>query len=818
MEKNNKKVNSGIILVIVLLLVLGAIAILLVVSETSSLQNGENIIDMNLTENDNLQNFKSDQEFIKFLNSSNSASYPTYRAGIGGVETLKNISVSQSASATSDSISSNVDYSQTNVQVEGVDEADIVKTDGEYIYVVSNNKIYIVKAYPTKDAKVVSMLDIPNFTPQEIFIDNDRLLVFGNISFEYKYPEDTDDIGKPVDQQEESFKIMPSYYHPTYRNFMSVRLYDTQDKSNPKLLRKLFFEGDYVTSRKVENYAYFVINSYPQYWAYPLKADTSCGDIVPLFGDLKQDTELTQNDLVPITKCTDIGYIPSSPFSNFITVASISLSDSNKDIHKKVILGNGQNVYASLNNLYIAQSVWPRWQQGQPPEETVANTVVTKFSFDDGEINYLNIGKVKGTVLNQFSMDEYQENFRIATTVEGYDNVTQKSFSNNNLYILNKDMQTIGKLENIAPGEKIYSVRFMGKRGYVVTFKRMDPLFVIDLSNPVDPHILGKLKIPGWSDYLHPYDETHLIGIGKDVNEDILAKDSASLPSSEEGFLPPSAIMGVKLSLFDVSDVEHPIEMYKVVIGDRGTESLAAQEHKAFLFDKEKNLLVIPITLAEIQSNQPEGSYGDYTFQGVYVYNLDLKNGFKLKGRITHHSPDDFLKMGYYYATNEYDIKRSLFINNVLYTISENGIKLNDLSSSSLLEITDISFNVKLCAKEGENYSAVYTNKYPSSCCDGLTEWESGMDTRISIEDNCYNTGLLSGSPIGTCIKCGDGICGENENPCNCSVDCIGKNKSDYLTIEDFCESDFWINLSDNYNNCENNSSMVNTELCKLCK
>ena len=186
--------------------------------------------------------------------------------------------------------------------------------------------------------------------------------------------------------------------------------------------------------------------------------------------------------------------------------------------------------------------------------------------------------------------------------------------------------------------------------------------------------ILGKLKIPGYSDYLHPYDETHIIGIGKDVDESIDADKVHS-----EGAVYYTAIQGVKMSLFDVSDVENPKEVSKYIVGDRGTDSLALSDHKAFLFDKQKNLLVIPILLAE-QKNQSVDYYGDFTFQGAYVFELTLDKGFVLKGRVTHVQDDSLQKSGYYYYGSG-AVKRSLYIGNYLYTLSDKMLKINDLAT-----------------------------------------------------------------------------------------------------------------------------------------
>jgi len=284
-------------------------------------------------------------------------------------------------------------------------------------------------------------------------------------------------------------------------------------------------------------------------------------------------------------------------------------------------------------------------------------------------------------------MDEYNGNFRIATTTQKY-NDNQA----NNIYVLNENLKIIGKIEDIAPGESIYSVRFMGEKAYMVTFKRVDPLFVIDLSNPEKPKLAGKLKIPGYSDYLHLYDENHLIGIGKEVDESI---DADKIHSNDAVYY--TAIQGVKLAIFDVSDIEHPVEMYKEVIGDRGTDSDALYDHKAFLFDKEKNLLVIPIKLAEVSEEQKKSKdwkrmEGEFTFQGVYVYNISLDNGFKLKGKITHIDNSEILMKSGYYFDSLYSIKRSLYMDNVLYTISNKKVKMNNLENLNYINEVELPY------------------------------------------------------------------------------------------------------------------------------
>ena len=236
----------------------------------------------------------------------------------------------------------------------------------------------------------------------------------------------------------------------------------------------------------------------------------------------------------------------------------------------------------------------------------------------------------------------------------------ERSLSKNHVYVLDKSLDIVGRLEDLAPGERIYSVRFMGEKAYMVTFRQVDPLYVIDLSNPKNPNVLGFLKIPGVSDYLHPYDENQMIGVGRGATED-------------------GRMQGMKLSLFDVSDVSNPREISKHMIGERGTSSEALNDHKAFLFSKEKGLLVIPVQVSE------GGNWN--AFQGAYVFNIDLTSGISLKGKITHTegtASED--KYRYDYASR---IRRALYIDDVLYTLSEKMLKMNGLID--IVEINKIT-------------------------------------------------------------------------------------------------------------------------------
>ncbi|MDP4007809.1 MAG: beta-propeller domain-containing protein [Candidatus Peregrinibacteria bacterium] len=559
------------------------------------------------------------------------------------------------------------EYSETNVQVQGVDEADIVKNDGEYIYMVSQKDIRIVKAYPADQMSEISKvtLDNENFNPSEIYVDGDTLVVIGS-EWSYRAYD-----GGPA-------RLM--WYPEFHSNRTIVLIYNISDRTNPRITRKLTFDGSASHSRRVDDTMYLVLNK-SIYAYYNMPETVEAEGLLPRFSDSKEaGTEKF------LTECEDIMYFPRTQDLNYVMAVAIPLK-SNQEITTEVMLGNSENIYASQDNLYIAStnynsgSYYYDWSN--------AKTMVYKYALAPNNIEYKSRGKVPGTILNQFSMDESKGFFRIATT-KGDMWGEGGNISKNNLYVLNADMNIVGDIEDIAPGEKIYSTRFMGDRGYMVTFKNVDPLFAFDLSDPYNPKILGKLKIPGYSDYLHPYDENHIIGFGKDAVE-VTGEDKLRRGDNFAWY------QGMKIALFDVTDPANPTQMFTELIGDRGTQSDVLYDHKALLFDKEKNLLAFPVQVAEVPGGQTSANpdaYGTTVFDGAYVYSLDLENGFKLRGKISHYSDDDeaYLKQGsYWYGDALKDIKRILYIGANLYTVADGGIKASDINTiieKNYLELT----------------------------------------------------------------------------------------------------------------------------------
>lgn len=533
-----------------------------------------------------------------------------------------------------------VEYSRTNIQVEGVDEADIVKTDGRFIYLALGRRVLVIEAYPPEEAKVSAEITI-NGTVSGLFINNKRLVIIS--SSDVYYVEILGGEGLKEDRGVWSIGLQTS-----------ILIYNVEDPAQPTLIRNVTISGAYFNSRMIGDYVYALASS-P---AFLVNGE-------PLLPEIFDGMNIVRVDP------THVYYSNRSDFYNaFSIITAINIRDPSESItYETFLLGYASCIYVSLNNVYVAVPV--RYS------ESGEFTEIHRIHIEGGKISYEASGAVPGTILNQFSMDEYDGHFRIATLTYRYEILKQpilfapREEINSNVYVLNMSLAIIGRLEGLAPGEHMYSARFMGDRCYLVTFKKVDPLFVIGLENPSNPRVLGKLKIPGYSDYLHPYNDNYLIGIGKWTIE------------AEEGDF--AWYQGVKISLFDVSDVEHPKEVDSFIIGDRGTESPVLHDHKALLFDRDLNLLAMPVLVAEIdESKYPRGVppdvYGDYVWQGLYIFNVTEKN-ITLRGGITHISDmEEFLRSGYGFYS-EYAVERALYIGNILYTISSKMIKMNDIWS-----------------------------------------------------------------------------------------------------------------------------------------
>ena len=554
-------------------------------------------------------------------------SVKVYSQAVSAAEAATAAADAKSASSGLTGFGFNLDYSGTNIQVEGVDEADIVKTDGGYIYLAKGKSVLIVKAYPAEEAQIVTEIDV-GLTVQDLYVAGDKLVVFSYV---------------------EPYTVFYDVVMPEYENEKPktrVEVYDIRDRSSPELERAFTIDGLYFNSRLIGDHVYFIVTN-------PAYIDE---DAVVL-------PTIREGKAWCIVEAEDVWYPNvTRGWLSYHTITALNVQNPDAEVNAETfLLDEGTSLYVSLENLYIVSY---NWSEG---------SVITKIGIEDGGITFKANGTVPGYVLNQFSMDEHDGYFRIATTNWGWRNRQQ----GNNVYVLDEALNTVGTLEGLAPGEEIYSARFMGDRCYLVTFRKVDPLFAIDLSDPENPMVLGKLKIPGFSNYLHPYDEDTLIGVGKETEE------------AKEGDF--AWHQGIKISLFDVSDVENPRELAKIEVGDRGSDSPALYNHHAFLFSRARNLLVIPILEAQIDEDDfagdvPPNFYGDFVYQGAYVFDVS-RDGITLRGQVTHIDDDSLLRSGYWFDS-EYEVERSLYIEDNLYTISQGRIKINDLGT--LEEVTTV--------------------------------------------------------------------------------------------------------------------------------
>ena len=575
---------------------------------------------------------------------------------------------SYTGSSAADSITSTQstkEYSTTNIQVENVDEADITKTDGDYIYSLSEDKVIITDVKDETQIKIAAEIEPKdsNTIPSDLILYNDKLIVIS----------------------EKTKSTSSSYYYYNNRNSTVVTVYDISDREKPKKIKDYQLEQPYYTSRCIDGRLYVISSGY-------LKEEND--EIITYY---YEDGKKVDPGYKNIKRIKDIDTTDQTILS------MLDLNNIEDTVKVNSYLMDVENAYVSENNIYLLEEKYggsysnPKVSsifglkgilgafEYEDSNDYGTYTYIYKFNLlDDGSIQYDKKAREKGQTINQFSIDEYEGNLRVALY----------NSKGSRIVIFNDEMKKIGETEKLAEGEKMYSSRFLGDRVYLVTYKTIDPLFVIDLSNPENPQVLGELKIPGYSTYLHPYDENHLIGIGMQTEEKVNRDSSGRVRSTT------ATITGMKMALFDVTDVNNPIQISDTIIGDSRTTSAILTNHKALLFSKEKELLAIPVNNYtedfEIENSSDEyesivNSYTnykkEYVSEGYFVYNINLTDGFTLKGTITH----DKTKSKYsYYNTSR--LLRGLYIDDNLYTVSEDYIKVNsldDLQEISQLKIKE---------------------------------------------------------------------------------------------------------------------------------
>lgn len=395
------------------------------------------------------------------------------RGGLGDqVMLLEESAVSDTASSSADTgaVSSSTDYSQTNVREAGVDEGDVVKTDGKYLYILKSDSSVKIVDIQSSEMELVSTvtLDQLNESIEEIYLEDNQLILV------------TSGYDSSMEEQERDVYAVDRY------TYAAVSVYDISDREHPQQTGRMTQEGTYRQSRKNGNYFYLLTQYSPS-----IGESVDDSDVMPLVNEEK----VTVNNI----------YLPSDLNQpDYLVVSGTDLSDLQKPVSTKAIVSGASDFYMSTDSLYICCQ---NWEHGK------SSTQILKFSCVDGEITASNMAELPGYLNDTFSLDEYDGYLRVLTTED-------ENGESNNLFVLDEDMNTISTIRDIASGETIRSARFVGDMGYFVTFRQTDPLFCVDLSEPESPEILSELKISGFSSYLHMYGENRLLGIGYEADED----------------------------------------------------------------------------------------------------------------------------------------------------------------------------------------------------------------------------------------------------------------------------------------------------------
>ncbi|PID21611.1 hypothetical protein CSV61_07865 [Sporosarcina sp. P3] len=531
---------------------------------------------------------------------------------------------------------SGVDHSQTNQQVAGVDEADTVKTDGDFLYDVLNGDGLMITDIRNPNEMVrASKTDFTDgFYANQLYVDQDKVVVIGG--------QNLDAPTSNMDMKITEDRIMPM------QQLSVIRVYDVTDRTNPKLIRETGAEGYVIGTRKIGQFVYMVTNNQPFLWYdHPTPAEDQ---LLPTVYD-----SATNQQAQPLA-LDKISILPGAMEPSYSIITTLDIESGERSgVDTKAYLGSGEQLYMSADHLYLTSTNYQDNQQ--------STSEVFKFSLEKTHVHFLQTAQLRGTILNQFSMDEHNGYFRTVTT-EGnlWD---ERNKAKNHLFILDENMKQVGSVENLAVNERIYSARFLGDKAYMVTFRETDPLFVMDVADPTNPKVLGELKIPGFSNYLHPLDEGHLIGFGYET----IAK------KNPQGGAPIIQTGGMKISVFDVTDFANPKETASEIIGGQGTYSSVQHDHHALFIHPTRNLFGFPISVYE--QSQRENIL-DLQSTGAMIYEITAERGIVQTADLTKPMTNDYMDW-------ETEIQRLVYSGNSLYTIS-----VNEINSYTLDQFTPL--------------------------------------------------------------------------------------------------------------------------------
>ena len=633
------------------------------------------------SQNDNapakLVAFSSSDELLDYFRDQAAAPYRPTRGFFGfDGDPIAAPAEDQSAGG-SNGESDDGGFTATNTQEEGVDEADIIKTDGERIYIASDGALRIVQAVPADELRELATLEVEDGTIQELYLFGDHVIA---IAGQFEFFEG--DI---------AYEIWPPYYSQS-----SLRVYDidVSDPADPQIVASLDLDGTLVSSRLTQDRLILVLAVAPQLPENPNVQTISSLGLPEILPDASSSGG--SRDMVPWENWLR----PESPDGvNMTAIVTLDAADIETIVSSTAVLASASTIYATQSAVYLTDA------QYTPDGEARLTTDIHKFEFDpEGGAQYVASGSVPGRLLNQFSLSEHDGFLRVATHIEptfffgddvvvgigvgggtvsvdaapppdgdvavsnsGAEQDRDPTVPVNAVYVLGvteteqeTTLSIVGSAEDIAPNEQIYSARFMGDHGFLVTFRQIDPLFVLDLTDPENPSIAGELKIPGFSEYLHPLGDTRLIGVGRSVEE------------NEFGGAVPTAL---QLSLFDVSDWSNPTVIQQMEIGGYGSFSEAGMNHKAFALLESENLLALPVWL-----NESDNDFEFDGFSGVLCLRIDPDAGFEELGRLGNAGGEFYGSWG----------TRAIVIGDTVYAANAAGViaaPLSDFEAVSAVEL-----------------------------------------------------------------------------------------------------------------------------------
>ncbi|MFZ2632926.1 MAG: beta-propeller domain-containing protein [Desulfosalsimonadaceae bacterium] len=563
-------------------------------------------------------------------------------------------------------------FSGTNIQEAGVDESDVVKTDGDYLYVASDSDVRIIAAKPAESMNVVSYVKAGG-SIDSIYLYGGKLVAI------YRPSSGVDE--PIVYREDEKISVGMPYWIP-YQEKTGILIVDVSNPAAPATIKDIQVDGYLVTSRITGGNLHVVAQFLPDLPPLEIWYDGSeVGKEAVTEANNQTLAPLTLDDFVPSYTVCDAGgavveegrAVATQNFirpgdengGTMISIITIDMENPAADFTSTGFIADAHNVYASTDALYLVSTIYNYTDVEKPVDNLVDDgngfaaewrnptfeTQIYKFDLGDA-VTFSAQGRVDGEILNQFSLGEYDGVLRIATTTGN----TWEGTSKNHVFCLKNNgdkLEVIGSIRDLAPGERLYSARFMGERGYLVTFVQVDPLFTLDLSDPAHPSVAGELKVPGYSTYLHPLNENYLLSVGQDT--------------TVEGDIVKNG--GLQLSIYDIHDFSNPKLLHTAKIGDSGTYSEAMYNHKAVTFWPEQNLLALPVNEYTTVSSD-NGDAWENSFNGMVVYRLTEDYDFELLGRMNLYSYDAS-DTAYYYPS----WYRGMFIDDYFYGITSNVVK-----------------------------------------------------------------------------------------------------------------------------------------------